>query len=80
MTVIVQDDHLTAGAWAACVVTRQKWGGESIFKDIAIIILRPYLHSCKEKKKKKNSTKKFRSGTDKASIKKSEKLHVTIKE
>ena len=23
MTVIVQDDHLTAGAWAACAVSRE---------------------------------------------------------
>ena len=35
MTVIVQDDHVTAGAWAACALTRQKRGEESIFKDIA---------------------------------------------
>ena len=49
MTVIVQDDHLTAGAWAACAVTRQKQGGESIFKDIA----------AKKKKKKKTLEKNF---------------------
>ena len=67
MTVIVQDDHLTAGAWATCALTRQKRGEESIFKKIAA-------------KKKKNSRKKFRSQTDEASIKKLEKLHVTIKE
>ena len=35
MTVIVQDDHLTAGAWATCALTRQKRGEESIFKNIA---------------------------------------------
>ena len=68
MTVIVQDDHVTAGAWAACALTRQKRGEASIFKDIAA------------KKKKKNSRKKFRPETDEASIKKLEKLHVIIKE
>ena len=67
MTVIVQDDHVTAGAWAACALTRQKRGEESIFKDIAA-------------KKKKTLEKKFRSETDEASIKKLEKLHVIIKE
>ena len=71
MTVMVQDDHVTVGAWATCAVTRQKRGGESIFKDIA---------AKKKKKKKKNSRKKFRSETDQVSIKKLEKLHVTIKE
>ena len=48
MTVMVQDDHVTVGAWAACAVTRQKRGGESIFKDIAA-----------KKKKKKNLEKNF---------------------
>ena len=69
MTVMVQDDHVTVGAWAACALTRQKREEESIFKDIAA-----------KKKKKKNSRKKFRSETDEASIKKLEKLYVTIKE
>ena len=35
MTVMVQDDHVTVGAWAACALTRQKREEESIFKDIA---------------------------------------------
>ena len=48
MTVMVQDDHVTVGAWAACAVTRQKRGGESIFKDIAA-----------KKKKKKTLEKNF---------------------
>ena len=47
MTVIVQDDHLTAGAWATCALTRQKRGEESIFKNIAA------------KKKKKTLEKNF---------------------
>ena len=46
MTVMVQDDHVTVGAWAACALTRQKREEESIFKDIA------------EKKKKKKTLEK----------------------
>ena len=48
MTVMVQDDHVTVGAWAACAVTRQKREEESIFKDIAA-----------KKKKKKTLEKNF---------------------
>ena len=47
MTVMVQDDHVTVGAWAACALTRQKREEESIFKDIAA------------KKKKKTLEKNF---------------------
>ena len=48
MTVMVQDDHVTVGAWAACALTRQKREEESIFKDIAA-----------KKKKKKTLEKNF---------------------
>ena len=72
MTVIVQDDHLTAGAWATCALTR--------LSEERRAFLKTSLQKKKKKKRKKNSRKKFRSETDQASIKKLEKLHVIIKE
>ena len=73
MTVMVQDDHVTVGAWAACALTRLSEERRAFLKT-------SLQKKKKKKKRKKNSRKKFRSETDEASIKKLEKLHVTIKE